>query len=450
MDEPLFQPRAFNSRYVFIPMLAVIALIVVVFFITEGRRDFVTRLSLQIQTSQERITKLGDVIYACADAESAQRGFLLTDQIKYLGPFSAAKSEAYTVLDRLIAEAGPDNPETRRELLEIRAYMDNKFVEMQSSIDMAATNLGNERAIAMMKTDVGLAWMRGLRNRVMSMQARERNNISDDIAYWNRQLTVNRYMSVGGSVLSLFLVILAGALISREIARRHGYTAELAREVDQRTRELSALSQHLQQVREIEKADLARELHDELGGLLVAIKMDLTQIAKRLDTTRPEVGERLQRIQMALASGIELKRRVIEELRPTLLDNMGLFEALRWHAGQVCDQAGIALKLQFPEIDPAIPDAAAIAVFRVVQESLTNIAKHASARNVSIEASENDGVCQLTIEDDGVGLPANHMSRSGVHGLTGMKYRMLSIGGSFDIGSAGARGVRTTLTFPVS
>jgi signal transduction histidine kinase len=371
MDESLFQPRAFNSRYVFLPMLAVIALIVVLFFITEGRRDFVTRLSEQIQTSQERITKLGDVIYACADAESAQRGFLLTDQIKYLGPFSAAKTEAYTVLDRLIAEAGPDNPETRRELLEIRTYMDNKFVEMQSSIDVAATNLGNERAIAMMKTDVGLAWMRGLRNRVMSMQARERNNIADDIAYWNRQITVNRYMSIGGSLLSLFLVMLAGALISREIARRQGYASELAKEVDQRTRELSALSQHLQQVREIEKANLARELHDELGGLLVAIKMDLTQIAKRLDTTRPEVGERLQRIQMALASGIELKRRVIEELRPTLLDNMGLFEALRWHAGQVCDQAGIALKLNFPDSDPAIPDAAAIAVFRLPGQACT-------------------------------------------------------------------------------
>ena len=365
-------------------------------------------LSKRIQTSQERIAKLGDVIYACADAESAQRGFLLTDQIKYLGPFSAAKTEAYSVLDRLIAEADPDTPAIRQDLLEIRSYMDNKFVEMQSSIDVAASNLGNERAIAMMKTDVGLTWMRGLRNRVMSMQARERNNISADIAYWNRQIAVNRYMAIAGSIFSLFLVVLAGALISREIARRHGYTSELASEVDLRTRELSALSQHLQQVRELEKADLARELHDELGGLLVAIKMDLTQIAKRLDTTKPDVGERLQRIQMALASGIELKRRVIEELRPTLLDNMGLFEALRWHANQASDQAGISLKIHFPATDPVISDATAIAVFRVVQESLTNIAKHASARNVVLTVDDSGEGYKLTIEDDGVGLPVNH------------------------------------------
>jgi len=326
--------------------------------------------------------------------------------------------------------------------------MDNKFVEMQSSIDLAASNLGNERAIALMKTDVGLAWMRGLRNLVMSMQARERNTISADITYWNRQIRVSRYMSVAGTVLSLLLVVLAGALISREISRRQSYASELGREVNLRTLELSALSQHLQHIREIEKADLARELHDELGGLLVAIKMDLSQIAKHVDTKKPEIGERLQRIQMALASGIELKRRVIEELRPTLLDNMGLFEALRWHANQVCEQAGIALKILFPATEPVISDNAAIAVFRVVQESLTNIAKHASARNVVIEVTEAGQQLQLTIEDDGVGLPANFSARSGVHGLTGMKYRMLAIGGTFEIGSAGARGVRTTLTFP--
>jgi signal transduction histidine kinase len=284
----------------------------------------------------------------------------------------------------------------------------------------------------------------------MSMQARERNNISDDIAYWNKQVRVNRYMSIAASVLNLFLVVLAGMLISREIARRQSYASELTREVNLRTQELSALSQHLQQIREIEKADLARELHDELGGLLVAIKMDLSQIAKRLDTTRPEVGERLQRIQMALASGIELKRRVIEELRPTLLDNMGLFEALRWHAGQVCDQAGITLEILFPEKDPEISDAAAIAIFRVVQESLTNIAKHASARKVVMEVGEDGQEYRLTIEDDGVGLPLNHGSRAGTHGITGMKYRMLAIGGTFEIGPAGPRGVKTTLRFPRS
>ena len=201
-------------------------------------------------------------------------------------------------------------------------------------------------------------------------------------------------------------------------------------------------------MREEEKADLARELHDELGGLLVAIKMDLSQIGKRFDMTAPEVTERWQRIQSALASGIELKRRVIEELRPTLLDNMGLFEALRWHARQACDQAGIALQIRLPEQDAEISEVTAIAVFRVVQESLTNIAKHASAGKVLLEGHTFEHGYRIVIEDDGVGMRPDQQTRPGSHGMAGMKYRMLAIGGIFEIAPVVPHGVRTTLTFP--
>ncbi|MEO8307599.1 MAG: CHASE3 domain-containing protein [Pseudomonadota bacterium] len=438
----------FNSRYVFVPVVAIVALVVINYLVTEERRTYVAGLSTHIQRSQSKMAQLGEVIYACADAESAQRGFLLADKPEYLAPFDAAKKKAYSTIDQLLVDVGPEQSAERLELQFVREYMDKKFYEMQVTIDAALNYSRNEQAVAMLKTDVGLEWMQKLRSLISGIQARERAEIDQDIANWSHQVWINRIIYGATALVNLLLVLVVGWLMSRDLRRRQTYAAELKEEIQTRTSELSELSQHLLLVRESEKAELARELHDELGGLLVAIKMDLSQLAKRIDMSRDDVQARWQRIQSALAAGIELKRRVIEDLRPTLLDNMGLLEALRWHAGQVCDQASLALQIRFPQHDPQISDLAATAVFRVVQEALTNIAKHAAARNVLLELRDFDGGYKIIVEDDGIGMAPGRSSRPGAHGLTGMKYRMLSIDGSLDIAAATPRGMRVMLTFP--
>jgi signal transduction histidine kinase len=116
----------------------------------------------------------------------------------------------------------------------------------------------------------------------------------------------------------------------------------------------------------------------------------------------------------------------------------------------VCDQAGLALQIRFPEDDPEISDLAATAVFRVVQEALTNIAKHAGAHNVRLELRDLDGGYRLTLEDDGTGVPPGRFAKPGTHGLTGMKYRMLSIGGGLEIAAATPHGTRVVLAIPRS
>ena len=118
---------------------------------------------------------------------------------------------------------------------------------------------------------------------------------------------------------------------------------ELEQQVESRTRELTALSTHLQGVSEQEKSALSRELHDELGGLLVAARMDLSWLQQRLATSDPGIEQRFKRIHESLSAGVDLKRRVVEELRPTLLDNMGLFTALRWQFKETCRRTGLAL-----------------------------------------------------------------------------------------------------------
>jgi signal transduction histidine kinase len=448
MPEIRLASLGFNSRYVFVPVLALAALIVTTYFVTEERRSYVARLSVHIQHSQAKMSQLGEVIYACADAESAQRGFLLTDNKEYLAPFDAARMKAYSTIDRLLAGIEPEQSAERLELQFVREYMDKKFYEMQATIAAAQTYARNEQAVAMLKTDIGLAWMQRLRSLISDIQDRERSDIDRDISNWNHQVLINRIIYGATSLVNLLLVFLVGWLISRDLSRRQRYATELKEEIQARTSELTELSQHLLLVRESEKAELARELHDELGGLLVAIRMDLAQLAKRIDMSRQDVQTRWQRIQSALVAGIELKRRVIEDLRPTLLDNMGLLEALRWHATQVCEQAGIALQIRFPETDPQITDLAATAVFRVVQEALTNIAKHAGARNVRLELSDSADGYRLTLEDDGVGMSADRPSKPGAHGLTGMKYRIISTGGTLEITAVEPHGTRISITVP--
>ncbi len=144
-------------------------------------------------------------------------------------------------------------------------------------------------------------------------------------------------------IFTLILLVAVGLLISHEIRRRNAATQELELEVSQRTADLRELSEHMLRISEVEKSALARDLHDELGGLLVAMRMDFSQLRRKLQMPDAASEERWARIDTGLKAGVELKRRVIEELRPTLLDNMGLVVALRWQAEQTCQQGNIQL-----------------------------------------------------------------------------------------------------------
>ena len=164
----------------------------------------------------------------------------------------------------------------------------------------------------------------------------------------------------------------------------------LERDVSVRTAELSELSNYLQTVREEEKSRLARDIHDELGGILVGAKMDVSWVADRFKDREPEVAAKLKRALLMLDEGVEMKRRIIEELRPTLLDNLGLASAIDWQVRQVCDRAGLQCTLNLEESDLELPPNVSIAIYRIVQEALTNIVKYAKARHVDVELSQND------------------------------------------------------------
>jgi signal transduction histidine kinase len=273
-----------------------------------------------------------------------------------------------------------------------------------------------------------------------------------------RQADLRQYVwiSSAGLLLNIALVLLAARFVYGEMRRRARQAGdlrhqkqELERQVEERTRELASLSTHLQGVSEQEKSALSRELHDELGGLLVAARMDLSWLQQRLPTSDPHIEQRFRRIHESLSAGVDLKRRVVEELRPTLLDNMGLFAALRWQFKETCRRTGLRCSESIPEVELKFNPDASIGVFRVVQEALTNILKHADAKSAHLGVGVEGDTLRLLISDDGTGIPANRLQNVLSHGLAAMRHRIAALGGSWDVRSPAGGGTVVTATIPL-
>jgi signal transduction histidine kinase len=224
-------------------------------------------------------------------------------------------------------------------------------------------------------------------------------------------------------------------------ARRAGQPAE------DRTQELSALSSHLQAISEREKSDLARKLHDELGGLLTAAKMDLSWLQSRLEGA--VIQERLAQLGSVLDEAMDLKRSVVEELRPSLLDHFGLPTALRTYVESTSAKAGLKTQIRLDHACESMSKDMAIALFRVVQEGLSNIIRHAQAQLVTLEMSGDKHSCRISLADDGQGFDSNNPQMRYSPGLMGMRQRVEGLGGRIQIESK-AGGTQLHVEVPMS
>jgi signal transduction histidine kinase len=223
---------------------------------------------------------------------------------------------------------------------------------------------------------------------------------------------------------------------------------KLDRLVEARTLELSALSSHLQSLAEKEKCELARTLHDELGGLLTAAKMDLSWLQSRVE--KPEHQERLAQLGSVLDEAMGLKRRVVEELRPSLLDHFGLATALRAYVDSTCAKANVQADIRLPDDGAPIPKDVAIALFRIVQEGLNNILRHADARHVMLELTTGADEYAFTLRDDGRGFNPNDARASWPHGIMGMQHRVRALGGRFSLQSSPGKGTTLHVAVPAT
>ncbi len=212
--------------------------------------------------------------------------------------------------------------------------------------------------------------------------------------------------------------------------------------------ELVDLWSHLQDNTEKEKADLARNLHDELGGLLTAARMDLSWLQSAAAGQDPTVLARLQQLADELTEAMDVKRRVVENLRPALLDHFGLPTAMQNYFEEMCQKAGLILTATLPDDLPELSDELSIALFRVGQEALTNIVRHARARHVQLELGVDGDTLTLVIADDGVGIDPDTNALHPSHGIRGMRHRIESLGGTFELQGGSGTGTSIRIRSP--
>jgi signal transduction histidine kinase len=214
---------------------------------------------------------------------------------------------------------------------------------------------------------------------------------------------------------------------------------ELMRVTEERNPSVSGLISYLQTVTEREKAGLARELHDELGGLLVAASMDLAWLEREIGAApeSPRSGEvhrRLGRLKDCLAGAVDLKRKIIEELRPTLLDNVGLFAALRWLVSTTAARTGMASLIRFPSAEPHFKPDAAIALFRMAQEGIGLILEAKWVRSITVVLGVDDRVT-LEVTGHGEAHAPDENTRTQSYEIAAIRHRMTALAGGVSYSS---------------
>ncbi len=192
----------------------------------------------------------------------------------------------------------------------------------------------------------------------------------------------------------------------------------------------SALITYLQTSAETEKAELARELHDDLGGLLVGALMDVAWAEAQSDIG-PQSLAKLQRARQSLRSAVELKRKLIESVRPTLLDNVGLFGALRWHLKQMCDGSNYSCVSTFPEVELTLSPDRGIAMFRIIQEALQLVTQQLNAKKMDLTVAVENSALHLMISHDGTAGGADELGDAPV--FASLRHRIAVISGTIEI-----------------
>lgn len=384
------------------------------------------------------------------DAETGSRGYLLTGDPRYLEPYNAAVGEIGHDLQKMRGDYPARSPESAT-VDALGRNVDRKLAEMDLSVRMRKQ--GNEDAWKfVLATDVGKEHMEAIR----AQAAKLIDAATGRMAQAQEQVESSLQFARAGIALVAFAALIAFWLYLRQTEKLKQADDEqqaalqqerdlLETQVRERTASLAQLATHLQQVREDERGHLARELHDELGALLTAAKLDVARLKSRLGSQTPEVLERMQHLTETLNSGIALKRRIIEDLRPSSLANLGLIAALEILAREFSERSGLDVTSSLEPVN--LDEPAQLTVYRIVQESLTNVGKYAEASQVEISLRDLRNHIELEVRDDGRGFDVR-AARPSTHGLAGMRHRVEAAGGRLVVESSPGAGTRITAALP--
>ncbi len=444
--------RWINFRRIAISLVfAIVAAVLMVSINEASYKRSTDALEAMTQTQATR-TKISQLLRLMLDAETGLRGYLLTGEERYLDPYSKATAAVNNTMDEL-RQVFIYDPQELAVFTPLTRQVERKMSEMELSLRLYRQ--GNEEAWRfVMFTDVGMENMDAIRDytgRLLEgIDHRSAGNLRDiEHTLSLSRLGIATVTALG--VLGFFMYLRQ----AHALQQAHQREQEIQRDernrlealVRERTATLTELANHLQQVREDERGHLARELHDELGSLLTAAKLDVARLKSKIDLSSPDVSERITHLVDTLNSGIALKRRIIEDLRPSSLSNLGLTTALEILTREFGERSGIEVSANLEQVD--LPESTQLTVYRIVQESLTNIGKYAKASHVLVSLHNYPTYVTVQIQDDGEGFEPSSM-RPNSHGLAGMRHRVEAAGGRLTVSSELGKGTAISAVIPLS
>ncbi len=433
--------RVARTRYV-MPVVLALAVVTVVVNESTYRHSHATLQHGNALTDAH--LKATHTLQALTDAETAARSYLLNGNQTDLDSYRQSLAELEEVQRgafQLIASADPQRVVSVEA---VRIRIADRVAEMDEWV--AAAGQGQRtRARTLASSDRGRADHTELRQEFNAVLDRAQTIQDDARASLVDAIQLNRlalHLAVLVSLVALGLFLRQLREIDAQKARE---SEHLAQQITLRTAELRELAGYLVNTREDERGRLARELHDEMGGLLTAMKLELARLRRVPDV--PAVAlERAGGIEQRLNESIAVKRRIVENLRPSSLDQLGLVAALE----VLCEDAAASLNIAVtPTLEAvALDKESELTVYRLVQESLTNISKYAKARHVTVKLEQRSQRAVVTVRDDGTGFSVDRVG-PGHHGLSGMRVRVEAHSGQLAIASSPGQGTRICAELPL-
>ncbi len=421
-------------------------LVVTLYYATTARR-----LLTDLQQYAWQVDKVDALLIQLLNAETGARGFLVTADNVYLDRYREGISRLGALLSDI--DSHPEKPPLNvDEYGKLKRLIDAEIKALSSAIDarQAGARLPDKLI------EHGNRMMDAIRDSLN----RIRSQLSQDNATYyvtslgflgkSRWVVVSLFTAAFLLLLSLFL------LLQKQIGLRHRIASMMSDEnerleklVKQRTTELNDLASYLTRLSETEKRRIAQELHDEMGALLTAARMDTTWIMRDLDPRLSEkYARRLSRLSESLDAAISLKRKITSDLKPPLLQELGLIESVSVMVQDLANDGSHQVRMELPKSLPPIDSERTLAVFRIIQESLTNIRKYAQARHIEVGVSLEDQDIHIRIADDGQGFDSDRQ-RSAGNGIPGMRHRAQMFGGGLTVTSSPGQGTLIEAYIPI-
>ncbi len=460
-DMKEFQSR--TQAYLFVVGLILILTLIIAYSLTMNLQKIISKPILALAETAKSISQNPDYSVRVKYSNPDELGVLYSGFNEMLSQIERREKELVLYRNHLegkIIECNRTSEELRKNEESTRTILDNAF---DAIITMDANGLilsWNQRATSVFGLHANEVIGKKLADLIIPLQYRESHNrglarflATGKHEILNQQIEITALHAKGHTFpveIAVSAIERDGSYIFTGILRDISLRKRTARELIESRERLRNLSNSLQSAREEEKGKIAREIHDELGQTLTALKFELSWIENNISSEETGILKRVHTMSELIENAVHDVQRIASELRPRILDILGLCEGLKWQAKEFQKRTGIHCKLTIQPKNIEVDPERSITLFRIYQETLTNVARHAQAKTVETSFIRNDKFLELEIEDDGQGMDPDQAENPNSFGLIGIKERTLVWGGEAHIQSIKGEGTKIIVSLPLT